>query len=92
VIGPVLASMVIRWIGPSSLFAFTAAVHAAMTVYTIHRIPFRAPAPEEAQIAFRDAIVVAVTTSTVDPLHPSESQQDHDAAPEDTEEDRTEEF
>lgn len=67
-IGPVLASSLMQLAGPASLFSFTASVHLAMVLYTLHRIPFRARPAEAEQIAFADALVVAATTSTVDPF------------------------
>lgn len=73
IIGPVLASLAMQQLGPSSLFAFTAFAHLTMLAYVVHRIPFRARPPEEKQISFADALVMAATTSTVDALGTQDS-------------------
>jgi len=71
VIGPVIASVYVRFFGIGSLFAYTACVHAAAAAFTIQRLRIRLGAPEEEAISFADALRVAQTVSTVDPLpHP----------------------
>ncbi len=68
VAGPVIASFVIRTFGIEALFAWTAAVHVATAVFALYRMTRRAAAPLEEHIAFSEALVVAQTISTVDPL------------------------
>ncbi|MGF1625637.1 MAG: MFS transporter [Alphaproteobacteria bacterium] len=70
VVGPLIASAVMRIFGPAMLFAFPATAHLAFAVFTVHRIR-RRPAPAAAEkAAFVDAALVGQTVSTVDPLSP----------------------
>jgi MFS family permease len=87
IFGPIVASIVMHHLGPGSLFSFTATVHLAMLAYTLHRMPFRPRPPEEEQIPFADALVVAATTSTVDPLASIEEPAEDEIA--ETEQDAT---
>lgn len=80
IFGPLVAATVMHQLGPGSLFSFTAFVHLVMLAYTIHRIPFRPRPPEEEQIPFADALVVAATTSTVDPFTPTDEPADDEIA------------
>ena len=68
VAGPLIASEVVRMFGMQSLFAYTACVHFAFAAFAVYRMKMRAPAPVEDHIAFADALRVAQTISTVDPL------------------------
>lgn len=70
VIGPVVASALIRAIGPVGLFVFTAGVHVAMAGFTVYRMGRRAEPAEEERARFVDSLIVAQTVSTVDPLSP----------------------
>lgn len=70
VAGPLLASVVVRFFGIDALFAYTACVHVATAAFAVYRMRKRAPAPQEEHIAFADALRVAQTVSTVDPLPP----------------------
>lgn len=80
VVGPLLASFVIRFVGTDSLFAFTACVHALVAVFAAYRMRRRAPAPQEEHIPFADALRVAQTVSTVDPLSQDETTEDPEQA------------
>ncbi len=68
--GPLLASLAIEFLGIRILFAYTAVIYLAMTVFTLIRMIRRAPMPEEEQISFADALRIAKTVSTVDVLQP----------------------
>ncbi len=80
VTGPLAAATVMHQLGPGSLFSFTAAVHLAMLVYTLYRIPFRPRPPEEEQIPFADALVVTTNTSTVDPFPSTDDPAEDEVA------------
>lgn len=66
--GPLIASPIVDRFGTESLFAYTAAIHIALSLFTGYRMLRRAAPPKEEQIAFADALNVAQTVSTVDPL------------------------
>jgi MFS family permease len=89
VVGPLLASVVVRYFGIDSLFGYTAAVHLGMAGVAVYRMRQRAPAPEAEHVSFADAIRVAQTVSNVDPLStiPDGEPQRRPPAPEET--DRT---
>ncbi len=78
VLGPLLASTTMRFMGVGTLFAYTAAVHVLIVVFVIYRMRRRGPASEEERVAFADSIRVAQTVSTVDPLSHESSQTDLD--------------
>ena len=68
VAGPLLASFAMSGLGIVGLFAFTASVHVAAAAFTVYRIRARSAPPLQEHIAFADALRVAQTVSTVDPL------------------------
>jgi len=76
VVGPVVASIFMHFIGPGGLFAFTALVHLAMIGFVFHRLRRREMAPLEEHISFADAIRVGMKVSSVDAIsHPETEQQ-----------------
>jgi MFS family permease len=68
VIGPIVASVFMRFIGAGGLFAYTACVHICIIIYAIHRLRQRAVTPLAEHITFADAMRVAGTVSSVDSL------------------------
>lgn len=68
VIGPVIASSLITYLGPDALFGTTAAVQLCLAGFALHRMRQRPPAPEEEHVAFAESFTLAQTVSTVDPL------------------------
>ncbi|HMB75823.1 MAG TPA: MFS transporter [Kiloniellaceae bacterium] len=68
VVGPLIASSVMRAYGVDSLFAFTAAVHFATAGYAVYRLTQRVAPPEAERVQFADSFLFAQTISTVDPL------------------------
>lgn len=71
VIGPVVASIFMGFIGPGGLFAFTALVHFSMIGFVLHRLRRREVAPMGEHISFADAMRVGLTVSSVDSIsHP----------------------
>ena len=68
VVGPLLASIVVKYLGVSSLFGYTAAVHLATAGFVVYRMQIRVPALEEEHISFADALRVAQTVSAIDPF------------------------
>lgn len=63
--GPFLASAVMTWSGPSTLYLYTAAIHLVFVGYAINRSFRRGTAPEEQHITFSDAFAAANTASQV---------------------------
>jgi len=68
VVGPMIASTLMRGIGPMGLFLFTAASHALLVCFAIYRMTRRARAPEQDRVKFVDSLRVAQVVAAVDPL------------------------
>ncbi len=68
VIGPMIASGLMAMTGPDGLFGFTAFVHAALAVFTIHRMRMRSRPPQEERAAFTESLLTAQTVSPIDPV------------------------
>jgi hypothetical protein len=75
VVGPIVASVFMRFIGAGGLFTFTALVHAGMIVFVIHRLRQRVVTPVEDHISFADAMRVGLTVSSVDSISHSEHSE-----------------
>lgn len=83
VVGPMIASALMREAGPMGLFVFTAASHALLVCFAAYRMTRRGRAPEEDRVKFVDSLRVAQVVANVDPLAPhDESQGDRDTASE----------
>ena len=68
VIGPIVASIFMHFIGSVGLFAFTLLVHIGMIGFVIHRLRHREVAPVADHISFADAMRVGLTVSSVDSM------------------------
>jgi MFS family permease len=68
VIGPIVAAVCMRLVGVGGLFAYTAAVHACIIVFAVHRLRQRTVSPLQEHISFADAMRVAGTVSSVDSI------------------------
>jgi len=79
VIGPIVASISMHFIGAGGLFAFTALVHAGLIGFVLHRLRRREAAPIEDHITFADAMRVGLTVSSVDPISHPQSEQKTEA-------------
>ena len=79
VMGPMVASIFMHFIGPGGLFAFTVLVHASMIGYVFHRLRIREVAPPEEHISFADAMRVGLTVSSVDSISHPETEQKPEA-------------
>jgi MFS family permease len=66
VVGPLVASTLTRFFGPDALFGMTAGVQLCLAAFALHRMSRRAPAPEEAHVAFRESLNFAQTVATLD--------------------------
>lgn len=75
VIGPLVASATMRFVGPEGLYFFTSTAHIAMAVFAFYRLRRRERPPEEERAPFVDSIRIAQTISAVDPL-PGPSPED----------------
>ena len=74
VVGPIVASVCMRYTGQGGLFGFTAVIHIAMATFAIYRISQRERAPVEEHITFNDAIRVAQTISPIDPTGETDTE------------------
>lgn len=83
VVGPLIASAAMRFIGAPGLFAFTAAVHVVMGVFTLYRMRRRPPRAVAEREPFVDSIRVAQTVATIDPLAPHDEAGTAEEAPAD---------
>jgi MFS family permease len=70
VLGPLLASALMRFYGVDQLFGFTAFVQMSMAAFTLYRMRQRARAPEAERVEFADAIRLCQTVSAFDPMSP----------------------
>jgi MFS family permease len=68
IVGPLIASLAMRFAGPEGLFFFTAITHILMTGFTVYRLGRRKRRSEEDRTPFAESIVIAQTVSTIDPL------------------------
>ena len=68
VVGPLIASALMRYYGVNTLFAYTATVHIALAAFAFYRLRNRAPALAQDRVDFVDSLRVAQTVSVIDPL------------------------
>jgi MFS family permease len=73
VVGPVLSSFAMHWLGSAGLFAFTGTVHVVLCGYLLQRRLRRGKARAEEQVAFTEALTAAHTTSQVYETESAES-------------------
>ena len=76
VLGPIIASVSMHFIGQGGLFAYTAMVHLSMAAFAVYRLRQRAAPPREEQMPFADAVRVAQTVSSVNPISTSEERHE----------------
>ena len=81
VLGPLVASTAMRFIGPEGLFIHTAAVHVLMAVFAVYRMRQHRRPPEEEREPFMDSIRVAQTVATIDPLAKSKDGENPERSP-----------
>ncbi|MEQ8734776.1 MAG: MFS transporter [Rhodospirillaceae bacterium] len=67
VIGPFVASGFMTYAGPNGLFGFTVLVHAALAVFTVYSLRMHARPPEDARATFNESLLIANTTSAINP-------------------------
>jgi MFS family permease len=65
ILGPFAASTIMTWTNASGLYAFTGIVHLCLATYVTYRMLRRKSAPDEAHMAFGDALATAHTASQV---------------------------
>ena len=80
VLGPILASALMRFTDGDTLFGFTAFVHMSLAAFALYRMRQRARAREEERVEFADAIRLAQTVSAFDPMS-RKAEVDRTAAP-----------
>lgn len=83
VIGPLLASLVMEGMGPTGLFAFTAATHGLMALFTVYRMRQRSAPPADQKGDFVPMPAMAPRWVDVDPRS-EETAPDAGPPPEDT--------
>lgn len=67
VVGPLIASATMRFLGTDKLFAYTASIHLCMAAYAFYRLKQRAAPQASECVPFVDSILVAHTVSSIDP-------------------------
>ena len=65
IVGPAAASAIMTWTNAAGLYGFTGAVHLCLAGFVAYRMWRRESAPEEAHMAFGDALATAHTASQV---------------------------
>ncbi len=65
ILGPFVASTIMTWTNAAGMFAFTGIVHLCLAAFVTYRMLRRESAPDEAHIAFGDALATAHTASQV---------------------------
>lgn len=63
--GPFIASSIMTWSNAAGLYAFTGIVHLSLVAFVGYRMLRRESAPDEAHMAFGDALATAHTASQV---------------------------
>ena len=81
VIGPVVASTLIRFFGSEALFGMTAGVQLCLAAFAFYRMQKRAPAPLEEHVTFAESLNFAQTVSSVDPTADAAQHAKPDATP-----------
>ena len=66
VVGPIIASALMKAQGVPALFGFTAIVHVCLAIYTVYRISRREAVPAEDRGTFAEAITAVQTISPID--------------------------
>lgn len=65
IIGPFAASTIMTWTNAAGLYAYTGIVHLCLAAFVAYRMLHRTSAPDEAHMAFSDALATAHTASQV---------------------------
>lgn len=65
IVGPLIASFIMSFVGPTGVYLFTASVHVFMSVFALFRMHRRARAPLEERTTFRHALEAAGTVSNI---------------------------
>lgn len=68
VVGPLIASVAMRFFEPQALFLYTAVVHIAMAIFAICRMRQSARPHDAEREPFADSVLVAHTIAAIDPL------------------------
>ncbi len=84
VVGPLIASLFMQFVGSPGLFAFTVCAHVAAILFTLYRIRRRVAPPREECIKFDDASRAALTVAAIDTMsHPGVPDETLDGKTED---------
>ncbi len=81
VVGPIVASTLVRFFGPDALFGMTAGVQLCLAAFAFYRMRKRPPAPVEEHVAFTESLNYAQTVSTVDPTAEDPGESTGDPSP-----------
>ena len=65
IIGPFAASTIMTWTNAAGLYAYTGIVHLCLAAFVAYRMLHRTSTPDEAHMAFSDALATAHTASQV---------------------------
>ncbi len=78
IIGPFIASVMMGYFGPRSLYVFTGGIHLLMASYTLYRVQVRQPTELAGQADFSDALLLTAMSADIDPRsQPEEREQAH---------------
>lgn len=76
ILGPLIAAIAMRVIGPTGLFFYTSVVHVAMALFAIHRMRRHARPPEEERERFADSLRISQTVAPLDALDDGDAHDD----------------
>ena len=78
VVGPLIASLFMNWVGSPGLFGFTVCAHVAAILFTLYRMRRREAPPLKDHIDFDDASCAALTVAAIDTMsHPGVPDEAH---------------
>lgn len=81
VVGPVVASVAMRVIGPNGLFIHTAIIHVLLAMFTVYRMRQTDARPEDERAPFADSARLAQTVASIEAFTEDALQPgDHDPA------------
>jgi MFS family permease len=68
IVGPLVASTALNYVGAPGLFGFTALVHLGLAGFVFYRMRRKARMPEDDREPFADSLLIAQTVAAIDPL------------------------
>lgn len=81
VIGPLAASFLMQQLGVHGLFVFTVSMHCTAAIFIVYRVRKRSAPPLAEHMPFNDALRVALTVASIDPLSHSDKTEQQSKQP-----------